>query len=334
MCGNLRRPHNVRVCVLCGGKGTAPGCAHAVRAQGTKRIRRVLSHAFTHTSDVRHVQVEAGMHTIGEAAWQHCNRLQIVQLPSTVVYLQDGAFRRSYVLHTVIAPGCKYFGLWVFEECYALAQIGDQSTTANQLAPRAQFRPRAFEKCSALQQFNFERTEHDPTNVSRDIPEGGFFEAGIESLFLPADFNWMGPAACEHCKRLRSVDISQTTISEILGGTFAHCSQLQQLRLAKAVRRIGRDALLNCTSLGELHTPPTLLYIDKRAFAGCTQLCTLIRVGRKATWRGTYAENDAFESCKQLALPKCIRLLPKPSDGKEEWADFMRSCAESNCKEA
>ena len=155
------------------------------------------------------------------------------------------------------------------------------------------------------------------------------------SLSLPADFNWMGPAACEHCKRLRIVDISQTEISsEILGGTFAHCSQLQQLRLAKAVRRIGRDAILNCTSLGELHTPPASLFIDKRAFAGCTQLCTLIRVGSKTTWRGTYAVHDAFESCMQLALPKWIRLLPKPTDGHEEWADFMRSCAESNCREA
>ena len=190
----------------------------------------------------------------------------------------------------------------MFEECYSLAQIGDQSATVNQLAPQAQFRPRAFEKCSALQQLNFERTEYDPTNLNRDLPEGCFFEAGIESLFLSADFNWMGPAACEHCKRLRSVDISQTKISEILGGTFAHCSQLQQLRLAKAVRRIGRDALLNCTSLGELRTPPTLLYIDKRAFAGCIQLRMLIRVGSKATWRGTYAEHDAFESCNQLAL--------------------------------
>ena len=165
--------------------------------------------------------MESGIHTIGEAAWQHCNRLLIVRLPSTVVCLQDGAFRRNYALHTVEAPGCKYFGLWVFEECYASALIGDQRTTVNQLAPQARFRPRAFEKCSALQQLNFERAEYDPANLNRDIPEGCFFEAGTESLFLPADCNWMGPAACEHCKRLPAVDISQTDISEILGGTFA-----------------------------------------------------------------------------------------------------------------
>ena len=74
------------------------------------RTGRLQPHAFTHAIDLRHVQVESGIHTIGEAAWQHCNRPLIVQLPSTVVCLQDGAFRRNYVLHTVEAPGCKYFG--------------------------------------------------------------------------------------------------------------------------------------------------------------------------------------------------------------------------------
>ena len=78
-----------------------------------------------------------------------------------------------------------------FEECYSLAQIGDQSTTVNQLAPQAQFRPRAFEKCSTLQQLNFERTEYDPTNLNRSIPEGCFFEAGIESLLCNIRGIWV-----------------------------------------------------------------------------------------------------------------------------------------------
>ena len=38
--------------------------------------------------DVRHVQVEAELHTIGEAAWQHCDRLLLAHLPSTVVCLK------------------------------------------------------------------------------------------------------------------------------------------------------------------------------------------------------------------------------------------------------
>ena len=77
--------------------------------------------------------------------------------------------------------------------------------------------------------------------------------------------------------KLQTVDISRTEINEILGGTFARCSQLQHLKLAKTLRRIEREAFLRCTSLEEIHTPPALLHINKRAFAGCT------RMGKKGT---------------------------------------------------
>ena len=39
------------------------------------------------------------------------------------------------------------------------------------------------------------------------------------------------------------VDLSRTTVSEILGSTFAHCSQLERLSLANKSAAIGRDAV-------------------------------------------------------------------------------------------
>ena len=167
---------------------------------------------------------------------------------------------------------------------------------------------------------NFEH-EYDPANLNRCLPECCFLEAGIVSLHLPADFNWIGPAACELCKRLQTVDLSRTEVREILGSTFAHCSQLERLSLAKKVRRIGREAFLNCMSLSEVHAPPALLYVARRAFAGCARLCTLSRAATKTTWRGTYAESSAFDKCSQFTIPKWVRLLPKPISGREEWTD-------------
>ena len=127
--------------------------------------------------DVRHVQVEAGIHTIGEAAWQHCNRL-------LTVHLKDGVFRRSYVLHTVTAPECRYFGSWAVEECYAPAQVGDQSQTGNQLAPQARFHTRAFEKCRTLQKLNFERTVERLQSLR--VSQMGFVRVWPVSLWTKA----------------------------------------------------------------------------------------------------------------------------------------------------
>ena len=39
--------------------------------------------------------------------------------------------------------------------------------------------------------------------------------AGIESLRLPPDFNFIGPMACENCKRLVQVDLMCTDISHL-----------------------------------------------------------------------------------------------------------------------
>ena len=67
-----------------------------------------------------------------------------------------------------------------------------------------------------------------------------------------------------------------------------------------------------------------------RAFADCTKLYKLARTGKKGTWRGTYAEHDAFKMCTKLTLPTWLRFLPKPNKQKEEWEDSMRSCTEAN----
>ena len=219
----------------------------------------------------------------------------MVHLPNSPVCLKDGAFRRCYVLHTVTAPGCRDFGCWAFEECHALARIGDPDTSNNQ-----------------LRSISLEKTEYNPQDPNRVIPEGCFFlEAGLETLDLPADFSWIGPAAFEHCVRLRSVDISRTDISEIMGGTFANCSQLQHLKLAKTLRRIEREAFVKCTSLEEIHTPPDLSHINKRAFAGCTQLNNLVRIffctgkGRYVCREAQVTVTNSHKGCGKMSLKTC-----------------------------
>ena len=115
------------------------------------------------------------------------------------------------------------------------------------------------------------------------------------------------------------VDLSQTDVIEVLGSTFAHCSQLQQLRLSRNLRIIEQEAFLKCTSLQEVCTPPSLLYIARRAFAGCTQLRAVRKQGKSKTWRGTYARLNAFDKCEQLAKPQWLRFLPPNAD--DQWKD-------------
>ena len=50
-----------------------------------------------------------------------------------------------------------------------------------------------------------------------------------------------------------------------------------------------QEAFLKCTSLQEVYIPPSLLYIARRAFAGCTQLRAFRKQGKSETCENTVA---------------------------------------------
>ena len=194
----------------------------------------------------------------------------------------------------------------------------------NILAPQAQLRPRVFQGCTALHHLNLGTSGCSPAYPNRSLPDCCFLEAGIVALFLPPDFNRIGSAACVSCQQLQTVDLSQTCVIEILGSTFAYCSQLQQLSLPRNLRIIEQEAFLKCTSLQEVCIPPSLLYIARRAFAGCAQLRAVRKKGTSNTRRGTYARLNAFDKCEQLDKPKWLRFLPP--NAKDQWReDFQEA---------
>ena len=206
-----------------------------------------------------------------------------------------------------MAPGCRYFGTKVFEECCSLLRVGAANCPSNKLAPQAQLRPRA---CTS---------EPATASPNRCLPDCCLQEAGIVELALPMSFNRIGFAACASCQQLQTVNLSQTDVLEILGSTFAHCSQLQQLCLPRILRTIGQEAFFKCISLKEVSTPPSLLYIARHAFASCTQLRIILKQGKSITWRGTYAQSNAFEKCEKFHQPTWLRILP--IDANDLWRE-------------
>ena len=190
--------------------------------------------------------------------------------------------------------------------------INNDTDATNDLAPGAQLGPFAFESCLTLTAINFVL---DKTNKSRTLPDGSFCGAGIERLRLPFDFHFIGPKACENCKRLVEVDLMRTEITAILGSTFARCVALIDIWLPPKLQRIGKEAFLCCISLRELVIPTELRYLGIRTFCGCEQLVlfTLQDIGDAA--RTIQAENNAFLMCDNFVRESWIELLsPRDPD--------------------
>ena len=276
----------------------------------------VINNAFYSVPHLRHVVVDAGIHTIGASAWQSCQQLQIVKLPASVACLKDGVFQGRYALMHVLAAGCIQFGRRTFAECCSLCRILANAKATNELSQGAQVSPYAFESCLALSNVSFEQIGAFASKFTRYMPEGCFC---IEPLKLPPDFNFIGPIARENCKRLAFVDLSSTEIIAIWGSTFSHCVNLAHIWSPAKLRprRIGKEAFMSCASLQEVYTPPALQYIAHRAFCDCEQLTQLIKMDGKTTWRGPYAESNTFALCAKFRRPEWLNMLPPNRDDSD-----------------
>ena len=147
---------------------------------------------------------------------------------------------------------------------------------------------------------------------AKELPQGCLSSTGITTLELTRDFQVLGAHACDNCKSLKHVDISNTNIEEIQEFTFVHCTSLCEVRLPYTLHTIRVKAFMNCAALPELALPPSLHYIASRAFLDCTALCRLTKLPGRHKWRGTYAEENAFAICPATRWPPWLHMVPDP----------------------
>ena len=274
----------------------------------------IPSGAFVAVLRLRHVSVEAGVRAIGAEAWQSCRHLRVVRMPSTVVRIADNTFR-GQLLNSITAPGCVEFGYKAFADCCSLQWIHANGGGVNQFGSATKFGHYLFRDCVNLATLVFledgRRQELQTLDEAQELPPGCLSSTGITTLELTQDFRVLGAHACDNCKLLKQVDISNSSIEEIQEFTFVHCTSLREVRLPYSVHTIRVKAVMNCAALPDLAIPPSLHYIASRAFLDRTSLHKLTKLpGRRTTWRGTYAEENAFAICPAMRWPQWLHMVP------------------------
>ena len=116
-----------------------------------------------------------------------------------------------------------------------------------------------FRECLNLATFAILEDGHNPDLLNeeqyRELPTGCFCSTGLKELELPRDFHVLGAHACDSCKLLTQVNISNTSIAEIREFTFVHCVRLRDVRLPYTVHTIHVKAFMNCAALPGLAHP-------------------------------------------------------------------------------
>lgn len=86
----------------------------------------------------------------------------------------------------------------------------------------------------------------------------------------------IGMYAFADCSSLESIDLSNSSITEIPANAFSNCTSLKTVKLPSTVTKIADDAFANCKKLEEIQglSNCKISEIGKDAFAGCYNLKT------------------------------------------------------------
>lgn len=118
-----------------------------------------------------------------------------------------------------------------------------------------------------------------PSSIER-VKSGAFWKASNLKNVTFADkgkgLKTIGMYAFADCSSLESIDLSNSSITEIPENAFSNCTSLKTVKLPPTVTKIADDAFADCKKLEEIQglSNCKISEIGKDAFAGCYNLKT------------------------------------------------------------
>ncbi|EJK66703.1 hypothetical protein THAOC_12351 [Thalassiosira oceanica] len=226
------------------------------------QVKCIPNGAFRRCSELVVVQLNEGLLTIGEKAFQDCTALSSVNIPSTVTELGSSVFHGCRNLAAVhLNEGLLTIGEKAFGYCKSLRSVTLPSTITK-------FDSFVFENCINL------------TDVKL-MNEG----LGLQTV---------GENAFSYCKALRSIYLP-STVTELGSYTFCGCSNLTEVLSNEGLQRIGHYAFARCTSLRSATNPSTVTVLGIGTFSDCSSLVS-VKLNDGLQTIGDWA----FESCTEL----------------------------------
>ena len=226
-------------------------------------------------NDIKTVEIETGVASIGGNAFSGCINLTRVTIPESVKSIGYQAFEGCGNLTDVsISEGLDSIGVYAFNECRSLTSIILPESVKN-------ISHRAFTECSSLTSITI------PGSVT-SIGDATF--SGCTSLTrvtIPGSVSSIGIGAFWNCRSLESITIPGN-VTVINGETFMNCERLTYIIIPENVTKIDFSAFCGCSSLTRVIIPDSVTFIGDSAFSGCSSL-TSVTIPDSVTFIGEYA---------------------------------------------
>ncbi len=221
-----------------------------VRISGLENIGKAAFAGYD--SSLKEVIIEGNMKEIGDHAFDSCNSLETIHLPSTVIKIGSWAFYYCISLEEVTLPaGVTEISDYAFLRCWNLKRIN-------------------LEHVQKLGEYAFGSggiREVTFSSALTAIGRGCFNCCPLEKVSLPDSVTEIGAWAFSACKSLKEVKLP-SGIKEISAHTFDGTA-IEQIILPDSITKIGEAAFISCEMLRAVNLPKNLKYIDGQAFYAC-----------------------------------------------------------------
>jgi len=255
---------------------------------------------------------------IGKYAFEGCDKLTSVTLPSFVHTIAEAGFAGAGLYSIVVPEPVTELSVWAFADCTVLTNIvlppGLTSIRNMALSGctslKAVLIPEtvttidayAFDRCSSLTNLVL------PAGLSKI--ESRLFKdcTQLRSVTMPTNYRSIGIEAFKNCTLLASIVIP-ASVTNISLGAFEKCSSLTNVQLPAGLTVISSTVFADCIKLESVTMPPDCKTIGLQAFRGCTALTTF-----DVPASVTVIMNTAFQGCTGLTT-LTMRPVTAPSLG-------------------
>lgn len=237
---------------------------------------------------------ESVCETIGESAFQMCEELSEIVIPTSVTDIGSFAFDGCKSLKTIMIPeNTTNIGRYAFADCTGLTEIGFYPTEVSNGA------------------YNY-----DGIFYSAGIDCGGVTVTIGSNVKRIPGYTFSGYSATYDVPKITSVIFEDGSVCEEIGyGAFRYCTALESITIPNSVESIGSDAFSGCTSLSNVVIPDSVTEMGYSVFTDCPKLISAGSLGSGCNiefgWSDALPENAFYEcaSITKLTVPGSVKTI-------------------------
>lgn len=277
--------------------------------------RLIASHAFDACERLSRITLPSSVAFIGDMAFYGCTALGDITLPAGLQAIGDCAFEDCALTRITLPDGLLRVGRCAFS-CVtlkevtladSLTRIGRDAFTRNPLC-FTEDEEGYYLGSAACPYLCFMRPADRCARTLRVhegccfIYTGACMRTAVEEVVLPDGLLHIGQDAFRECPSLRRARLPQS-VGYIDACAFASCAALGEVTLPCGALTVGEGAFMGCSALEEITLPCAA--VEDYAFSDCTSL-RAVQLGEGSRLCGEYIFSDCT-ALRTLTLPQALK---------------------------